>query len=304
MTDNTSAHDIHTSNIILRRNYIIPSDITVPHPYLLHMCRRGLCESCEPYVVLNHASIIIKRNVTWHLSKQQYRGHGHIVVEGIYHMLNAGGGGGRNYTHISVTKHWLSIVQFADHGSQKLSAKCSPLCAEHRLKISQSNYGITPIHILGHKASPNQNVAAYLGSHVNRTILIINLFVLLLLTANTDMAFDFQYWNAIGFPVHISHWTSNPDITLDFLYRYDCGIPILIKFDLQCCYGTRRTMSICHQNANVDMALDLHYWNDIGPQLIVLDFHYQNVINCLFNFRPITYRPISWIPHAMPTTII
>ena len=36
MTDNTSAHDIPTSNIILRRKYIIPSDITVPNPYLLH----------------------------------------------------------------------------------------------------------------------------------------------------------------------------------------------------------------------------------------------------------------------------
>ena len=37
MTDNTSAHDIPTSNIILRRKYIIPSDITVRNPYLLHM---------------------------------------------------------------------------------------------------------------------------------------------------------------------------------------------------------------------------------------------------------------------------
>ena len=37
MINNTSAHDIPTSNIILRRKYIIPCDITVQNPYLLHI---------------------------------------------------------------------------------------------------------------------------------------------------------------------------------------------------------------------------------------------------------------------------
>ena len=39
--DNTSAHDIPTSNIIIRRKSIIPSDITIQNPYLLHMFKHG-----------------------------------------------------------------------------------------------------------------------------------------------------------------------------------------------------------------------------------------------------------------------
>ena len=35
--DITSAHDIHTSNIIIRRNSIIPSGIMIQTPYLLHL---------------------------------------------------------------------------------------------------------------------------------------------------------------------------------------------------------------------------------------------------------------------------
>ena len=47
--DNTSAHDIRTSNIIIRRKSIIPSDIPIQNPYLLHM-----------YIYLhNHESIRI-----------------------------------------------------------------------------------------------------------------------------------------------------------------------------------------------------------------------------------------------------
>ena len=35
--DNTSAHDILTSNITIRRKSIIPSCIIIQDPYLLHM---------------------------------------------------------------------------------------------------------------------------------------------------------------------------------------------------------------------------------------------------------------------------
>ena len=38
--DNTSAHDILTSNIIIRRKSTIPSDIPIQNPYLLHI---GMC---------------------------------------------------------------------------------------------------------------------------------------------------------------------------------------------------------------------------------------------------------------------
>ena len=200
-------------------------------------------------------------------------------------MLNAGGGGGRSYTQIFVTKHWLSIVKFADHGSQKLSAKCSPLCAEHRLKISQSNYDITPLHILGHKASPNQNFAAYLGSQVNRTILIIHLFVLYYywllipiwhLTFNTEMPLDLQYIYHIGLPVHISHWTSNPDITLDFLYRYDCGIPILTLHWTSNTDKIWPSMLLWYKTYNVYMSLEcqlIYIWQYVVDRCQVGTVH-------------------------------
>ena len=38
MTDNTSAHDILTSNIIIRRKSIIPSSIMIQTPHLLQIC--------------------------------------------------------------------------------------------------------------------------------------------------------------------------------------------------------------------------------------------------------------------------
>ena len=55
--DNKSAHDIPTSNIIIWRKSIIPSDKTIPNPYLLHN------------VIIIHTSQLTHTNITWNHNK-------------------------------------------------------------------------------------------------------------------------------------------------------------------------------------------------------------------------------------------
>ena len=66
MTDNTSAPDIPTSNIILRRKYIIPSDITIPNPYLLHLDNKSLIPFVHPEIDVSFY------NKTYVISKAPY----------------------------------------------------------------------------------------------------------------------------------------------------------------------------------------------------------------------------------------